>query len=182
MCKVLLLLLLSFLDSGTEEKLVVTDYVDLIEINHKFHHNEDDDKIKRMFMQYIFWEYRDNVLLPEYKEGKKTGYWKQGSEYIVIDYLTVENMTYGIPVKKAVVSFLNGICEVHYYDTQDRCYRIVKSKNWRTTYTLYDPEVKNKDIVENDSRNQLTKPDRYVIVKDIPPEIEELLDMEVEVE
>ena len=68
MCKVLLLLLLSFLDSGTEEKLVVTDYVDLIEINHKFHHNEDDGKIKRMFMQYIFWEYRDNVLLPEYKE------------------------------------------------------------------------------------------------------------------
>ena len=182
MCKVLLLLLLSFLDSGTEEKLVVTDYVDLIEINHKLDQNKDDGKIKRMFVQYIFWEYRDNVLLPEYKEGKKTEYWKQGSGYIVIDYIVVENFTYSVPVKKAVVSFLNGICEVHYYDTQDKCSRIVKSKNWRTTHTFYDPEEKNTDIVETDSRKALTKPDRYVIVKDIPPELEELLDMEVEVE
>lgn len=181
MYKALLLLLLSFLDGGTAERLVVTDYVDLIEINYKFHKNEEDGTVKRMFKQYIFWEYRDHVLLPEYKESKKTGYWKQGSDYIVIDYIVVENVSSGVPVKKAVISFLNGVCEVHYYDSQDRCHRIVKAKNWRTTYTLYDPEVKNTNIVETDSRKGLTKPDRYVIVKEIPKEIENLLDMVIEI-
>ena len=41
MFKVFLLLLLSFLDVGTAEKLVVVDYVDMVEVNHKYYNSYD---------------------------------------------------------------------------------------------------------------------------------------------
>ena len=70
MLKAFLLLLLSFLDSGTAEKLVVVDYVDMVEVNHKYFESDQSvTGIKKQFIQIIFWEYRKNVLLPETKEG-----------------------------------------------------------------------------------------------------------------
>ena len=53
MFKVLLTLLLSFFDSGVDEKLVVIDYVDMVEVNHKYYETDDPVEIKRQFIQVI---------------------------------------------------------------------------------------------------------------------------------
>lgn len=182
MVKVLLTLLLSFFDSGVDEKLVVIDYVDMVEVNHKYYETDDPVEIKRQFIQVIFWEYRKNVLLPEYKDGEKTGYWKQGSDYIVRDYFTLLNNNYGLNKTNGMSPYLyKGKWHTHYYDQQDKCHRIVIAKQIKITHTLHDPEVLNSTIVETSSRKELTKPDRHVIVKKIPKEIEDILDRVIEV-
>ena len=181
--KSLILLLCMFFDSGVEEKLVVVDHVDLTEVNYKYFQSEESfTGVKRQFIQVIFWEYRENVLLPEYKEGKYTGSWKQGSDYVVIDYFTLLNQNYGLNKTHGMAPYLyKGKWYTHYYDEQDKCHRIVVSKQMRITHTLYDPEVLNGKIVQIDSRKELTKPDRYVRIKKIPQEIVDLIDRPVEV-
>jgi|TARA_R100000988_G_C3944846_1_gene138085 hypothetical protein len=184
MLKEIVFLLASFLDSGVNEKLVVIDYVDMIEVNHKYYesHQRDVPEFKKQFIQIIFWEYRKNVLLPEYKDGEKTAYWKQGSDYVVMDYFTLYNDNYGLTKKNGIQPYLyKGKWHTHYYDEGDECYRIVIAKQIKITYTLYDPEVLNSRIVKEDSRKELTKPDRHVIVKEIPKDIERILDMVIEV-
>ena len=42
--KSLILLLCMFFDSGVEEKLVVVDYVDMVEVNHKYFTDSDTEK------------------------------------------------------------------------------------------------------------------------------------------
>ena len=182
MCKVLLLLLLSFLDSGTEEKLVVVDHVDMVEVNHKYFTDSDTGEVKKQFVQVIFWEYRKNVLLPEIKDGELTGNWYQGSDYVVIDYFTFNNQNYGLNKVNGIAPYLyRDKWYTHYYDQSDKCERIVVAKQIKKTSSFTDPEVLNARIVQTSSRKELTKPDRYVIVKKIPKEIEDILDRVIEV-
>ena len=182
MCKVLLLLLLSFLYSGTEEKLVVVDHVDMVEVNHKYFTDSDTGEVKKQFVQVIFWEYRKNVLLPEIKDGELTGNWYQGSDYVVIDYFTFNNQNYGLNKVNGIAPYLyRDKWYTHYYDQSDKCERIVVAKQIKKTSSFTDPEVLNARIVQTSSRKELTKPDRYVRIKKIPKEIEDLLDKVIEV-
>jgi hypothetical protein len=182
MVKILLTLLLSFFDSGVDEKLVVIDYVDMVEVNHKYFEDSDSKEIKKQFVQVIFWEYRKNVLLPEIKQGERTGNWYQGSGHVVRDYFTFNNHNYGLNKISGISPYLyKGKWHTHYYDSQDKCHRTVIANRIKITHTLHDPEVLNSRIVETSSRKELTKPDRYVIVKEIPKEIEEILDRVIEV-
>ena len=182
--KSLILLLCMFFGSGVEEKLVVVDHVDLIEINHKYYHSYEKDipQVKKQFIQVIFWEYRKNVLLPEIKEGELTGNWYQGSDYVVIDYFTFNNQNYGLNKINGIAPYLyKDRWYTHYYDQSDKCERIVISKQIKRTQTMYDPEVLNARIVQTDSRKELTKPDRHSKIRKIPKEIERLLDMNIEI-
>ena len=182
MCKVLLLLLLSFLDAGTAEKLVVVDYVDMVEVNHKYFTDSDTGEVKKQFVQVIFWEYRKNVLLPEIKDGELTGNWYQGSDYVVIDYFTFNNQNYGLNKVNGIAPYLyRNKWYTHYYDQSDKCERIIVAKQIKKTSSFTDPEVLNARIVQTSSRKELTKPDRYVRIKKIPKEIEDLLDKVIEV-
>ena len=182
MCKVLLLLLLSFLDAGTAEKLVVVDHVDMVEVNHKYFTDSDTGEVKKQFVQVIFWEYRKNVLLPEIKDGELTGNWYQGSDYVVIDYFTFNNQNYGLNKVNGIAPYLyRNKWYTHYYDQSDKCERIIVAKQIKKTSSFTDPEVLNARIVQTSSRKELTKPDRYVIVKKIPKEIEDILDRVIEV-
>ena len=182
MFKVFLLLLLSFLDAGTAEKLVVVDYVDMVEVNHKYFTDSDTGEVKKQFVQVIFWEYRKNVLLPEIKDGELTGNWYQGSDYVVIDYFTFNNQNYGLNKVNGIAPYLyRNKWYTHYYDQSDKCERVVISKQIKRTQTMHDPEVLNARIVQTSSRKELTKPDRYVRIKKIPKEIEDLLDKVIEV-
>ena len=177
----LLLFLLPF-DSGIKEKTVVVDYVDMVEINRKYFADSDSGEIKKQFTQVIFWEYRKNVLLPETKNGERTGNWYQGSDYVVIDYFTLLNDNYGLIKTTGVSPYLyKGKWHTHFYDSGSKCHRIVVAKQMRITYTLYDPEQLNTRIVKTDSRKELTKPDRHVRIKKIPQEIVDLIDRPVEV-
>ena len=182
MFKVFLLLLLSFLDAGTAEKLVVVDHVDMVEVNHKYFTDSDTGEVKKQFVQVIFWEYRKNVLLPEIKDGELTGNWYQGSDYVVIDYFTFRNNNYGLNKVSGMAPYLyRGKWYTHYYDQSDKCERIVVAKQIKKTSSFTDPEVLNARIVQTSSRKELTKPDRYVRIKKIPKEIEDLLDKVIEV-
>jgi hypothetical protein len=182
MFKVFLLLLLSFLDAGTAEKLVVVDHVDMVEVNHKYFTDSDTGEVKKQFVQVIFWEYRKNVLLPEIKDGELTGNWYQGSDYVVIDYFTFNNQNYGLNKVNGIAPYLyRDKWYTHYYDQSDKCERIVVAKQIKKTSSFTDPEVLNARIVQTSSRKELTKPDRYVRIKKIPKEIEDLLDKVIEV-
>ena len=182
MFKVFLLLLLSFLDAGTAEKLVVVDHVDMVEVNHKYFTDSDTGEVKKQFVQVIFWEYRKNVLLPEIKDGELTGNWYQGSDYVVIDYFTFNNQNYGLNKVNGIAPYLyRNKWYTHYYDQSDKCERIVVAKQIKKTSSFTDPEVLNARIVQTSSRKELTKPDRYVRIKKIPKEIEDLLDKVIEV-
>ena len=182
MCKVFLLLLLSFLDAGTAEKLVVVDHVDMVEVNHKYFTDSDTGEVKKQFVQVIFWEYRKNVLLPEIKDGELTGNWYQGSDYVVIDYFTFNNQNYGLNKVNGIAPYLyRDKWYTHYYDQSDKCERIVVAKQIKKTSSFTDPEVLNARIVQTSSRKELTKPDRYVRIKKIPQEIIDLIDRPVEV-
>ena len=108
-----------FFGSGVEEKLVVVDHVDLIEVNHKYYHSYEKDigEVKKQFIQVIFWEYRKNVLLPEIKDGEQTGNWYQGSDYVVIDYFTFNNHNYGLNKVNGIAPYLyRNKWYTHYYD------------------------------------------------------------------
>ena len=177
--KSLILLLCMFFDGGVKERLVVHDTVDLIEINHKY--RETEGQTKKMFAQIIFWEWRETVLLPEIKHGKQTGSWYRGSSYIVLDYITLNNINFATPIERATISFTGGGCQIYYYDTKHRCQRIVTSRHYRFTHSLTDPEQDNAKILRTDFRKGLTPPDRHVRIVRIPDEIERLLDMEIEV-
>ena len=182
MIKTLLLLLCSFFDAGTQEKLVVVDYVDMVEVNHKYFEDSDSKEIKKQFVQVIFWEYRKNVLLPEVKEGERTGNWYQGSDYVVIDYFTFNNQNYGLNKINGITPYLyRDKWYTHYYDQSDKCERIVVAKQIKKTSSFTDPEVLNARIVQTSSRKELTKPDRNSKIRKIPKEIERLLDMNIEI-
>ena len=175
----LLLILLPYADSGVKEKVIVVDYVDMVEVNHKYYESNTPPEIKKQFIQVIFWEYRKNVLLPEYKEGRETGNWYQGSDYVVVDYFTLDNRNYGLDKINGMAPYLyRGKWYTHYYDDSDKCERVVVAKQIKITRTLYDPEHINTKIVETGSRRELTKPDRSGRMKRIPREIEELLDID----
>ena len=177
----LLLFLLPF-DSGIKEKTVVVDYVDMVEINHKYFTDSDSGEVKKQFTQVIFWEYRKNVLLPEIKEGELTGNWYQGSDYVVIDYFTFNDQNYGLNKVNGIAPYLyRDRWYTHYYDQSDKCERVVISKQIKRTQTMHDPEVLNARIVQTSSRKELTKPDRNSKIRKIPKEIERLLDMNIEV-
>ena len=177
-----LLLMLLPLDKGVKEKVVVVDYVDLVEVNHKYYESNSPPEIKRQFIQVIFWNYRKNVLLPEMKEGKQTGNWYQGSDYVVVDYFTLDNKSYGLDKINGMAPYVyRGKWYTHYYDDMDHCERIVIAKQIKITRTMYDPEHLNTKIIKTDSRKELTKPDRDSKIKKIPKEIERLLDINIEI-
>ena len=182
MLKEIIFLIASLFDSGVEEKLVVVDHVDMVEVNHKYFTDSDTGEVKKQFVQVIFWEYRKNVLLPEIKDGELTGNWYQGSDYVVIDYFTFNNQNYGLNKINGITPYLyRDKWYTHYYDQSDKCERIVVAKQIKKTSSFTDPEVLNARIVQTSSRKELTKPDRYVRIKKIPKEIEDLLDKVIEV-
>ena len=182
MLKEIIFLIASLFDSGVEEKLVVVDHVDMVEVNHKYFTDSDTGEVKKQFVQVIFWEYRKNVLLPEIKDGELTGNWYQGSDYVVIDYFTFNNQNYGLNKVNGIAPYLyRDKWYTHYYDQSDKCERIVVAKQIKKTSSFTDPEVLNARIVQTSSRKELTKPDRYVRIKKIPKEIEDLLDKVIEV-
>ena len=182
MLKEIIFLIASLFDSGVEEKLVVVDHVDMVEVNHKYFTDSDTGEVKKQFVQVIFWEYRKNVLLPEIKDGELTGNWYQGSDYVVIDYFTFNNQNYGLNKVNGIAPYLyRNKWYTHYYDQSDKCERIIVAKQIKKTSSFTDPEVLNARIVQTSSRKELTKPDRYVIVKKIPKEIEDMLDRVIEV-
>ena len=181
---IIMLLLSLFLDSDTQERIVVRESVDMVEKNHVYH-KSDDGHWSPSFIQIIWWEYRKNVLLPELDPltGERTGAWKLGSGYVVVDYEVYRHYTYERNRDNKIMSpFLHkGKWVTIFFDDDDNCTRIIEAKQFRETKTKYDPEALNSTILEEDRRRELIKPRRVKKEKiQLPKEIEALLDMEIE--
>jgi len=136
----------------------VKDSCDYVEINHVYRLDEGEPKLR--MIQYIWWEWRNKVLLPILDPATKqrTGNWKQGSDFIVREYLVVYSGS-SRPNEVASVSLSKKndkwICI--FYDKEDRIVRTVVC-NWLTkTHTLYDVEIENRDIIRVEDRNNFHK-------------------------
>jgi hypothetical protein len=154
-----LLLLCGLFNGDPNDHLIVKDSSSYVEINHVY--REDfDGKIVRRMTQIIWWEWKNQLLLPEKdKAGKHTGNWFRGSGFVVKDY----RVTVSFPSRPTVVRRITPrrsgdkwVCL--FYDKDSQCMRSVVSKWMRITHTLHDREVEDRDILNIDFRTKLTKP------------------------
>lgn len=180
----IIMVMMLFLDADNAERLVIKESVDMVEKNHVYHKN-DDGTWSPSFIQVIWWEYRQNILLPELDPltRERTGEWRLGSGYVVVDYEVYRHYTYNRDRDDQVMSpFLhNGKWVTIFFDDDDNCTRIIEAKQFRETKTKYDAEALNSEILEEDRRRELIKPRRVKKEKiQLPKEIEALLDMEIE--
>ena len=87
----LIFLLLCFFDSSPKENILIEDFTDFVEINHVYQLN-DKKEIQKRFIQIIWWEWRNTVLLPEKDMfGEETGDWRSGSGFVVRDYRIISS-------------------------------------------------------------------------------------------
>lgn len=170
----LIFLLLCFFDSSPKENILIEDFTDFVEINHVYQLN-DKKEIQKRFIQIIWWEWRNTVLLPEKDMfGQETGDWRSGSGFVVRDYRIISSNG---KEKIRITPHLQKDRWISlFYDEKDRCLRRVVSKFKVISHTMYDKEIINRKIVQQDSRNKLTKPDTHGRMIGITREIEELID------
>lgn len=154
-----LLLLCSLFGGDPNDRLIVKDSSSYVEINHVYR-EDSDGKITKRMTQIIWWEWRNQLLLPEKdKTGKNTGNWFRGSGFVVKDYRVTVSFSSMPNVVREITPRRSGdkwVCL--FYDKDSQCIRSVVSKWMRTTHTLYDREVEDRDIFNMDFRTKLTKP------------------------
>ena len=177
MLKLLISILLTFLDSTPKDNIVIKDTSDVVEINHVYSKNENG-AISQRLVQVIWWNWKSPLLVPERDElGKYTGNFYRGSGFVVMDF-RVTLASYALPeFKKTITPRRFGkkwVCA--FYDKQKDCMREVTSKWFIVTHTLYDREMNNQIIIQNMSRKKLTNPDRYDRITRISQEVEDLID------
>lgn len=180
----IIMVMMLFLDADNAERLVIKESVDMVEKNHVYYKN-DKEEWKLSFIQIIWWEYRKNVLLPEIDPltKQRTGAWKMGSDYVVVDYQTYKHIAYRSALEnKSMSPFLqDGKWVTIHVDSDNDCIRIIEAKQFRETHTRYDVEALNSTIVGTEFRRELIKPRRMKKKKvKLPEEIEALLDMNIE--
>jgi hypothetical protein len=146
--------------SGSPERLVIYDSCDYLEINNVYNIDEETGKAKLRLVQYVWWEWRDSILVPvlDPNTRQKTGLSKQGSGFVVRDYVVVENNY--IKPKRIVHAHLSKTKQGWVCIYQDFTYNIIRhvSVKWIvTTHTSYDSELNNREIIALENRNRLTR-------------------------
>lgn len=180
MIKAALLSLAMFLsDVPYSDRMVVEDFVDVVEMNVVYHEDGGDER----FTQIIWWEFRPSVLTPEKdKEGNSTGDWSQKSGHVVVDFRMLHSQSAWPDKIRQIVPYKENerwVC--FFYDSKDDCYRRVYANSFIRTDTLDDREAKDAKKFLKSWRKGLTKPPKDVRIKKMPPDIEELIDRPVEI-
>lgn len=161
LCAIVLAAFSIFLvSSGSPERLVIYDSCDYLEINNVYNIDEETGKAKLRLVQYVWWEWRDSILVPvlDPNTRQKTGLSKQGSGFVVRDYVVVENNY--IKPKRIVHAHLSKTKQGWVCIYQDFTYNIIRhvSVKWIvTTHTSYDSELNNREIIALENRNRLTR-------------------------
>ena len=146
--------------SSPRSEIVFLDSCDYVEINHVYNINEETGESSLRMIQYIWWEWKNNILLPSINPvtKQKTGEWEQGSTFVVREYL----VTYSGNSRPNQVAYVSAIksndkYECIFWDRTDKVLRRVISK-WSTiTHTTYDVEIENRNILDMNSRNKFHK-------------------------
>ena len=156
-----LLLLCSLFGGDPNDRLIVKDSSSYVEINHVYR-EDSDGKITKRMTQIIWWEWRNQLLLPEKdKTGKNTGNWLRGSGFVVKDYRVTVSFSSMPNVVREITPRRSGdkwVCL--FYDKDDRIIRMVKSGWLRVTHTTNDREIDDRKVVRIEDRNKLIKPQK----------------------
>jgi len=146
--------------SSHNNKTVLYDSCDHLEINHVYKVNEETGETKLRMVQYVWWEWRDHILVPviDFHTKQKTGLSKQGSGFVVREYVVVKNNHLAQPkiIHTSLSRTKDGWLCV-YQDFASGKMRHVSFKWKIITHTLYDSELNNRDIVALEHRNKFTK-------------------------
>ena len=110
---------------------VVVDVVDRIEINHVVDHNG-----AVTLDQVIYWDYSTSL-----------------STYVVRDWRSIKSFSQ-IPYKSGLFYVSS------FYDGRDSCRRRVITCEVVETFTCYDPESANQEVVDRNERVPLTRPEK----------------------
>ena len=144
---------------STPNEYTVKDSCAYVEINHVYNIDDEAGKATLRMVQYIWWEWKNHLLLPEKgTNGKNTGDWVLSSGFVVREYLVTYSGS-SRPEGVASVSRIkrNGKHVCIFWDRQDKIVREVKC-GWTTeTHTTYDVEIENRDILRTDFRNGFEK-------------------------
>ena len=159
--KFLVLALLSLLTFLTNDppSIIIHDDSAYVEINHVYREDIDGNIEKRM-IQIIWWEWRDEILLPEKDTlGRDTGDWKTSSSFVVKDFrVTWSSHSRPQQTRNITPRRKNRKYICLFYDKDNRVFREVESGWLVVTHTYNDREVDNRNILSIENRNKLTKP------------------------
>ena len=158
LCSIILAIFsIALVSSGKPERLVTYDFCDYLEINHVYKINKETGETKLSIVQYVWWEWRDHILVPvlDFYTKQPTGLIKRGSGFVVREYVVVENNHLTRPkiIHTSLSRTKDGWLCV-YQDFISGKMRYVSFKWIITTHTLYDSELNNRDIVALEHRNK----------------------------
>ena len=146
--------------SRSPDKTILHDFCDYLEINNVYKIDDRTGKTKLNFVQYVWWEWRDSILVPvlDPNTRQKTGLSKRGSGFVVREYVVVKNnyLTQPKIIHTSLSRTKDGWLCV-YQDFASGKMRHVLFKWKIITHTLYDSELNNRDIVALEHRNKFTK-------------------------
>ena len=144
--------------SRSPDKTVLYDFCDYLEINNVYNIDEKTGEPKLRFVQYVWWEWKDFILVPvlDPNTRQKTGLSKRSSGFVVREYIIVVYGD-GNSQNNAHLSKTKTGWVCMYYDASDKAIRRISFKWIITTHTLYDSELDNRDIVASENRNQFIK-------------------------
>ena len=155
----ILAIVLSMFVSDTPE-VIVKDHCDYVVINHVYNLNEETGKATLRMTQYIWWEWKNSLLLPKKDQlGNETGDWYRGSGFVIRDFrVTLSSSSRPNEVLKIVVSKTKSGYVCIFFDKQNNLLREVHSK-WRSeTHTFNDVEIDNRNILNMEFRRKLYNP------------------------
>jgi len=159
MLNCLLLSLACFISDNPTDNITIKDTSAYVEINHIYRHNFKGEIEKRM-VQIIWWEWRNQLLLPEKDEvGKYTGNWFRGSGFVVKDYRVTISISSRPNTVRQITPKRSGdkwVCL--FYDKDSQCIGKVVPGWIRETHTLHDREVEDRDFFSMNSRTKLSPP------------------------
>ena len=73
---------------STPNEYTVKDSCSYVEINYVYNVDDETGKANLRMVQYIWWEWKNHLLLPEKgTDGKNTGDWVSSSGFVVREYL-----------------------------------------------------------------------------------------------
>ena len=151
---------IALVSSGTPERFVTYDSCDYLEINNVYKTDDTTGETKLRMVQYVWWEWRDSILIPvlDPDTRQKTGLSKQGSGFVVRDYVVVKNNNLKQPriIHTTLAKTKRGwVCI--YQDFTCDTIRHISFKWIITTHTLYDSELNNRETISLENRNRFKR-------------------------
>lgn len=128
----LIILLLALMTDGSNKQIYTEDIVDRIEVNHFY-----NDAGQVQLEQIIFWDWSPSQ-----------------SEYVVRAWRSIKEDR----VKSMMPYRTKFGYEIIWHDNRDgNVLRRIRSKSLIETHTMYDPETINQELLDRNSRRELTQ-------------------------